>query len=207
MIEEFFTIEHAEAMANLAKKLEKEVAYGPQGHKFVAIVADGVPVAEGVRFIFKDKGISRINEIFNYLVASSRQEFVDVYQIDKLKAESGKRIYIDWRAKTGKLGEMLRVNDPGCMYAVLSDPDGKADISATKADVPKIRFPDNYDEIMDLIGIKVDMEKLRSGKESSYLFNFGPKSEAFYNQLYKLIDKVIVEKYGFVNRVRFDKDG
>lgn len=204
MIEEFFTRGQAEAIICLAGKLEKLVAYGPQGHKFVAIVADGVPIMEGVRFVFKDRGISHFNEIFNYLVASSRQErkFIDLHQLDKLKNESGKRIYIDWRTKTGALGEMLREHDPGCLYAVLSDPEGKADISVTNEDVPKIKFPDNYDEIMDLIGVKVVREP---DTELKYLFNFGPKAEAFYTQLYDLIDKFVIEKYGHVNRLVFEE--
>ena len=205
MIEEFFTREQAEAIICLAGKLEGRIAYGPKGHKFVAVVADGVPIMEGVRFAFKDKGISHLNEIFNYLVVSSKQEFIDLHQLDRLKKESGKRIYIDWRTKTGALGEILRKHDPECMYAVLSDPAGKADISVTKEDIPKINFPDNYDEIMDLIGIKVDIEKLKSGAECRYLFNFGPKSEAFYSQLYSLMDKVGTDRYGRVNRLVFDK--
>ncbi|MCX6774628.1 MAG: hypothetical protein NTY99_00890 [DPANN group archaeon] len=141
------TKEQAKAIVDLANELEQIIT--PED-VLVGITTDGVPVARGIEYIFKCKGKECRVE---YIGASSKLNFVDIHKLKWLEEIFDRRIYVDWRTVTGKLGEMLKEKDGESLYAVLSDPNNKADIRATTEDIAKFDFPDDYEQTMKIIGL------------------------------------------------------
>lgn len=186
------TSEQANAIVNLAYGLKDNLT---QQHIIVGITTDGVPVVKGIEYVLSKSGKSCRVE---YIGASSKLDFIDKRKLDSLKQTSRWRIFVDWRTVTGKLGQMLKASDSGCLYAVLSDRNNKADIRATTEDVPKLDFPEDYKETANIIGLWTEphtipgLLKLKVfGGEIKYTVIATEQSKEFYGSLFKSIDSIL----------------
>ena len=93
---------------------------------------------------------------------------------------------------------MVIEKDKDGIYAVLSDPNKKADISATAEEVPKLKLPENYEDTMRLIGVWTEphtmtgLLKLKAfGGKIDYSLIETSQSRQFYTELFeKLVERV-----------------
>ena len=161
----------------------------------VGIPTDGVPAVIGLEHSLYKLGHGKFK--IGYVAASSNKEypFVDMNQLRRLKQTTDRRIFVDWRTKTGSLGQLLRQADSSCVYAVLSDPNGRADMRGTLEDVPKIAFPEDLQQTMRIIGLMTrpdTLEGIRSqGGNLTYNEQETPESTQFYGKLLMKIDDII----------------
>ena len=184
------TLEQAKAIVDLADILKP--VFKP-GYLVVGILTDGLPIARGLAHILQPQ---MPEFVIDFIGASSDEiyPFVDPVQFAKLRSNSAKRIYVDWRTKTGKLGKQLKQVDPDCWYAVLSDPYLKADYRATTSDIFKLDWPSNFPMIQRLIGIATYPTTLDGISQKGGVLDYdrlkNPESEAFYKSLYAALDEV-----------------
>ncbi len=193
-------LEQAKAIVDLTLKIQKLTI--SLDHVIVGIPTDGVPIVKGIAYVLKHNGIINGEEkAYSYLAASSKYDFIDKYRLGELKELNRLLIFIDWHTVSGKLGCMLKENYSNSIYAVLSDPNNKADICATTKDIPKFTFPRDYKETLRTIGMWIepntveDILKLQSsGGEMKYFQRLTEQSKTFYKTLFKKIDEVLLEK-------------
>jgi hypothetical protein len=188
--------EQAKAIVDLANTLDQIIT--PED-VLVGITTDGVPIARGLEHVIF-KYIGKICRV-EYIGASSKFNFVDTHKLKLLKEMSGRRIYVDWRTVTGKLGEMLKEKDNESLYAVLSDPNNKADIRATTEDVAKFDFPKDYEQTMKIIGLWTEphtvagLLKLKTfGGKIEYKEISTEQSKSFYGALYSSMAIILKAK-------------
>jgi len=166
--------------------------YGPNV-QLIGIYLDGLPIARAVEYSLQRFGRQPKRPADTVLI-SSKLGLVDEPQIEQLRQMSvAKRIYIDRRTKTGSLGKILKKIDPEAIYAVLEDPSGKADVSASKEKVPWFSWPGHWlgPKVMaewtaPFIGVRV-APKLE-GKGYLYNYRRGEAAEVFYSELYRRMD-------------------
>lgn len=163
--------------------------------QLIGIYLDGLPIARAVGHSLKRR-FNKESLVYTVLV-SSKLGLVDKPNIEglcRLGRPGGKRIYIDRRTKTGSLGKMLKELDPDGKYAVLEDPDEKADIRASKETVPWFNWPGRIwgpkvmaERTGPFIGIRVAPTLDGEG----FLYNpvCGEATDVFYKELYERMDR------------------
>jgi hypothetical protein len=137
-----------------------------------------------------------------YLAASSSGEHrgIDMEQFNKIKTKlkalgfgRNTLIFIDWRTKTGTLGQMLKEIAPDCIYAVVSDPNCKADLRGTTEDIPKVAFS-THEDAMKCLGLFIGRQHSLEGEPVgpiTYKYGETPDCEEFYARLFAKINEVI----------------
>jgi hypothetical protein len=161
--------------------------------QLIGIYLDGLPIARAVEYSLQRFGRQPKPPTDTVLI-SSKLGLVDEPKIEQLRQMSvAKRVYIDRRTKTGSLGKMLKGIDPEAIYAVLEDPSGKADVSASKEKVPWFSWPGHLlgPKVMaewtaPFIGVRV--APTLEGKGYLYNHRRGEESEVFYGELYRRMD-------------------
>jgi len=181
-------------LAREIKKLKEKVFKPEYDLQLVGIYLDGVPLSRAVHYSLHQNYSVDVAEPETVLM-SSKLGLVDEPKIRELIGRGDKniRVYVDRRTKTGSLGKMLGELDPMGIYAVLEDPNEKATVTASKAEVPWFNWPGN------LLGLSPVKMARKTAPFIGMDVNVGPDGRYYYTSIlgepaktfYKKLEDVI----------------
>jgi hypothetical protein len=180
------------ALCSRMHTLAEQISAEGTNVQLIGIYLDGLPIARAVNYSIQQRFKKQLP--VDTVLISSKLGLVDGPKMEQLCITKRKRIYIDRRTKTGSLGKLLKELDPEAKYAVLEDPDKKADISASKETVPWFSWPGRIwgpkvmaEKTGPFIGMRV-APKL-DGNGYFYNQDCGEATDIFYKELYERMDR------------------
>lgn len=161
--------------------------------KVIGIYLDGTPLIKALDIVFYPRNVI---PHYDNIIMSSKHGTIDMERMSGLRKSPKRRFYIDRRTKTGSLGKILKEHDPDAIYCVLEDPNEKADIRATKKEIPWFNWP--HEELAHLtapaiIGYTIRKytgpKNILNPPEFEYVGFDTHQSVEFYKQLFKAVVK------------------